>query len=720
MVTSSAKKNRRVPVWLVIFIVILFGSILYFNFSQYLSLAYLKAQHAALEAARDAHPKRFILTFAVVFIAVAVFAIPGSAILMLAGGAVFGLQLGTAVISMVSAIGATCAFLLSRFFLRDWVQAKFREQLQPINRGFERNGPLYLLFMRLNPAFPYFLINYAMGLMPISVGRFWLYTQVGGLPGTIIYVNAGVQIGSLSSLRGIIAPDIILSLVLLSFFPFAIKFAAKIYRRRKIYRRFNRPKKFDFNLIVIGGGAAGLVTSYIAATVKAKVALIEKHKMGGDCLNTGCVPSKALIRTAQAMHDISRGDSLGLEQATATVNFSKVMNRIDAVIKKIEPHDSIQRYEDLGVECIQGEAEIISPYEVKSGNRILTTRNIVIATGARPIIPNIPGLESIEHFTSDTIWNLKTPPQNFCVLGGGPIGCEIAQAFQRLGAKVTLIEKSISLMGREDSEVGELIFQRFKDEGIRVLLNTEIERAETETGKSQLVCRSLNENSFRLDCDVLFLALGRRANTKGLNLEALGIGLTKTGTIETDEFLRTTYPNILACGDVAGPYQFTHTAAHQAWYAAVNALVRPFHKFKADYRVIPWCTFTDPEIARVGLSEKEARESGISYLVSKYPIEDLDRAICDSDAYGFVKVLTPPNSDRILGALIVSKHAGEILAEFVLAMKNQIGLNKILSTIHSYPTFSDANKYAAGLWKKQTAPSFIWPWLEKFHSFRRK
>lgn len=477
--------------------------------------------------------------------------------------------------------------------------------------------------------------------------------------------------------------------------------------------------KKDFNVIVIGAGSAGLVSSYIAAAVKAKVALIEKHKMGGDCLNTGCVPSKALIRSAKILSYIKRHKDYGIKSAQATFDFAEIMERVQKVIKKVEPHDSVERFTSLGVDCITGDAKILSPHEVSVNGKTLTTNNIIIATGARPAIPKIPGLNQVPYLTSDNIWELRELPKRLVVAGGGPIGSELVQCFARLGSKVTLVQRGPEIMKKEDEEISQAIRKRFIEEGIDVRVNSKCKEIVVENGK-QFMLIEKNGTTEKIEFDKMLVAVGRAANTGGFGLEEIGVKLSQRGTIEVDEYLRTTtHKNIYACGDVAGPYQFTHTAAHQAWYCAVNALFSPFKKFKVDYRVIPWCTFTDPEIAQVGLNEKAAKEKGIPYEVTRYGIDDLDRAIADSEDHGVVKILTEPGKDKILGVTIMGYHAGDLMAEYVLAMKHGLGLNKILGTIHIYPTMAEANKFAAGNWKKAHAPEGLLKLIQKFHSWRR-
>jgi dihydrolipoamide dehydrogenase len=474
--------------------------------------------------------------------------------------------------------------------------------------------------------------------------------------------------------------------------------------------------------VVIGAGSGGLVTSYIAAAVKAKVTLIEKHKMGGDCLNTGCVPSKALIRSAKLLNHIQRAADFGIKKAEIEFDFSDVMNRVQSVIKTVEPHDSVQRYSDFGVNVIEGEAKILSPWEVQittdGKTQTITTRSIVIAAGARPFVPPIPGIEDIAYQTSENIWALRELPKRLVVLGGGPIGCELAQSFARFGSKVTLVEMAPRLLIREDSDVSDIVMTKFRQEGVNVLVGHAAKQFIIENGEKILLAEHQGQQ-LRIPFDQVLLAIGRVANTQGYGLEELGVELSPKRTIAINDFQQTNYPNIFAVGDVSGPFQFTHVAAHQAWYAAVNALFGDFRKYKTDYSVIPWATFIDPEVARVGLNEQDAKEQNIAFKVSTYHLDDLDRAIADGVAHGFVKVLTKPGKDKILGVTIVGEHAGDLLAEFVLAMKHNIGLNKLLGTIHIYPTMAEANKYVAGVWKRNHAPQGLLHWVGRFHAWRR-
>ncbi len=714
------KKNR---LFLLIALVAAIVAYFVFDLGRFLSLAELKARQDALQTMAQTQPLLTAGTFLLIYTAATALSFPGAAILTLAAGAIFGLWFGTVIVSFASGFGATLAFLSARFILRDWVQQRFGDKLKAFNDGIDHDGALYLFTLRLVPVFPFFLINLVMGLTKMRVWTYYWISQLGMFAGTVVFVNAGTELAKITTLRGILSPGLIFSFVLLGIFPLLAKKAIGWFKTRKVYAKWPRPARTDYNMVVIGGGSAGLVSAYIAAAVKAKVALIERHKLGGDCLNTGCVPSKALIRSAKLMSNIHRAAEFGLSDATARVDFAAVMERVQRVIRTIEPHDSAERYQSLGVDCVKGDARIVSPFAVEvtqpdGTKRTLTTRNIVIAAGARPFVPPIPGLEQMGYLTSDTLWSLRELPRRLVVLGGGPIGCELAQAFARLGAQVTQVEMAERIMLREDTEVSAMVAARFRTEGIALLTGHKAKQFLLEEGQRILVAEHAGVN-VRIEFDIVICAVGRSANVTGYGLEELGIGVTKNRTVETDDYLQTLYPNIFAAGDVVGPFQFTHTAAHQAWYAAVNGLFGRFKKFKVDYSVIPWATFTEPEVARVGLNEQEAKAAHIAYEVALYPLDDLDRAITDEEAHGYVKVLTVPGKDKILGATIVGEHAGDLIAEYVMAMKHKLGMNKILGTIHIYPTLAEANKYAAGVWKRAHTPVRLLQWVKRYHGWQR-
>ena len=701
-------------------------SFFYFDLNSYLTLQGMKDSLDTFQSQIAQNPVLSIGVFFAIYVAVTALSLPGAAILTLAAGALFGLVQGLVIVSFASSVGATLAFLVSRFILRDTVRNKFKEKLKKIDEGVEKQGAFYLFTLRLVPVFPFFLINLLMGLTSLKTWTFYWVSQVGMLAGTAVYVNAGTQLAQIDSLSGIVSPGLIFSFVLLGIFPWIAKAIVAVVNRRRVYKGYSKPKKFDRNLVVIGAGAGGLVTSYIAAAVKAKVTLVEAGEMGGDCLNYGCVPSKAIIKTAKVANQMRHADNYGLEPVTPAMSFKRVMARVHEVIAAIAPNDSVERYTSLGVDVVKGYAKIIDPWTVEikkndGGTQTLTTKNIVVATGAAPFIPELPGIEQSGYVTSDTLWTkfaeLEDAPKRLIVLGGGPIGCELAQAFSRLGSDVTQVERAPRLMGREDADVAEYAESVLRESGVNVLTSHDALRFEQQNGEKVLVVAKEGVES-TIAYDEVIVAVGRKARLHGFGLEDLGIQFDRT--IETDEYLQTLMPNIFAAGDVVGPYQFTHVAAHQAWYAAVNALFGTFKKFKVDYRVIPWTTFIDPEVARVGINERDAAEQDIDVEVTRYEFAELDRAVAESARKGFIKVLTPPGKDKILGVTIVSEHAGDLLAEFVIAMKHDLGLNKILGTIHAYPTWAEGAKYAAGNWKRANAPEKLLSYVEKFHTWRRR
>lgn len=718
---------------LIVIAVSLVALFFHYDLNQLLTLEGLKGSMDQFGEWREQSPILIIGGFFALYVLVAALSLPGAAILTLAAGALFGLVEGFIIVSFASSIGALLAFLVSRYLLRESIKKKFPERLKAIDEGVQREGAFYLFTLRLVPVFPFFLVNLLMGVTGIKAWTFYWVSQLGMLAGTVVYVNAGTQLADIESLSGILSPKLIFSFVLLGLLPLIGKAIVNKIKQRKVYKKWQKPKSFDRNLLVIGAGAGGLVTSYIAAAVKAKVTLIEAGEMGGDCLNYGCVPSKAIIKSAKIVDQIKHGEHYGLENATPQFSFKKVMARVHQVIADIAPHDSVERYTDLGVEVIKGYGKLINPWtvEIKLNDgtmQTLTARSIVIATGARPFVPPLPGIEDSGYVTSDTLWTefakLDTAPKKLVVLGGGPIGSELAQSFARLGSQVIQIEMAERIMIREDLEVSEFASQSLQKSGVNILTSHQALRCEQRDGKKFIIVKNLKheqgseqEEEMAIEYDELLCAVGRSARLKGYGLEELGIETNRT--IQTNDYLETLYPNIFAAGDIVGPYQFTHVAAHQGWYAAVNALFGTFKKFKVDYRVIPWATFIDPEVARVGINEQEAIEQGIDYEITRFDFEELDRAITDSAANGFIKVITPKGKDKILGVTIVSEHAGDLIAEFVLAMKHGLGLNKILGTIHSYPTWAEGNKYVAGEWKRNHAPETVLSWLEKFHTWRR-
>ena len=705
---------------IVVLIVLTLAAVVWFYFDagSYLQFDVLRERLGDLRAWYLDNPLLTGVIYFLLYVSIAAVSLPGAGIMTLAGGALFGFWYGLLLVSFASSIGGTLAFLVSRTLLRDWVQQKFERQLRSVNAGFERDGSFYLFTLRLVPIFPFFVINLLMGLLPIRAWQFYWISQVGMLAATAVFVNAGTQLAELEGLSGILSPPLIISFALLGIFPLFAKWLVSYLLSRKSLRGYSRPKSFDTNMVVIGAGSAGLVTALIAATVKAKVILIERHKMGGDCLNTGCVPSKAIIRSARIADYARRAQEFGLGEMQVKVDFPAVMTRVDSIIKTIEPHDSVERFTSLGVDCVSGDARIISPWEVEVNGEIINTRHIVIASGARARVPEIPGLEQLDYLTSDTLWDIREAPARLMVLGAGPIGCELAQAFARLGTEVTLVTHAARLLPREDEDVAAEVEAAFVRNEVKVYTGYEPQLFKS-TDQGQVGVFKTPDGERELSFDRLLLAVGRQANSENLGLDQLGIELTRQNTIVVDDFLRTAVPTIFACGDIVGPYQFTHMASHQAWYAAVNSLFGSFRRFKVDYSVVPWATFTDPEVARVGLNEADALAAEIPFEVTRYDIDDLDRAIADGEAHGFIKVLTVPGKDRILGATIVGYHAAELITEFVMAMKHGIGLKKIMGTIHIYPTLSESNKFLAGEWQKARKPERLLSLVERYHRWAR-
>jgi len=723
--------NSTIKKILLILFIVSIGVMLLLLSEQSIDLTRIQTVMAEIKQWRLHNAELFVGLFFATYVLITATSLPIAVWMTLAAGALFGLWWGTLLVSFASSIGATVAFLSSRYFLRDWVKSKLGSRAEAIDAGLAKDGAFYLFSLRLIPVLPFFVVNLLMGLTTMKSWRFYWVSQLGMLAGTIVYVNAGTQLSQLNSLSDITSPALVMSFVALALLPWLTRLVLAFYQRRKAFSKWVKPKHFDRNVIIIGAGAAGLVSAYISAVVRAKVTLVEARKMGGDCLNYGCVPSKALIKSAKVAHQIKHADHYGLQASNPAFGFSKVMQRIHQVIATIAPHDSIERYQSLGVEVLQGHAKLISPWCLKvthadGSSTQLTSRSIIIATGAAPFVPPLPGLETTGYLTSDTLWEQlrhdETPPARLVVLGGGPIGCELAQSFARLGSQVTQVEMLDRLMVREDVEVSHFVEEALQQDGVTVLTDHKAVRCGLTEGESladgvKWLEVESQGHTHRIEFDQMIVAVGRAPRLKGFGLEELGIPTDKV--VQTNDYLETLFPNIYAAGDVAGPYQFTHAAAHQAWYASVNALFGQFKRFKVDYRVIPWATFVDPEVARVGLNEQEAIEQGIAYDVTRYGIDDLDRAIADGAASGFVKVLTAPGKDRILGVTIVGTQAAELIAEFVIAMKYKLGLNKVLGTIHIYPTMAEANKYVAGEWKRQQVNPKVMLWLERYHTWRR-
>ncbi len=707
----------KTKIFIVVLIVSVIGLYLSLDLGQYMKLDFIQSQLGNIQTFKQENFGLAALIYFVVYVVV-VLALPGALLLTLVGGAIFGLFWGALLVSFASSIGATLSFLASRFLLRDWVQFKFGDYLAPINKGIKKDGNFYLFSLRMVPIFPFFMINLLMGLTAIRALPFYLVSQAGMFIGTLLFVNAGVELSQIESLSGLVSAPVLLSIALLGTFPLIAKFVVSAVQQNKVMKQFQRPKKFDANVVIIGAGSAGLVAAMIAAGAKAKVVLIEKHKMGGDCLNTGCVPSKSLIRSGRIMAYLKRASEYGLVDVSGKVDFAAVMERVQRVIAKIEPHDSVERFTSLGVECVSGEARIESPYCVSVNGRSISTRSIILSAGARPLVPTIPGLDKIDYLTSDTVWTLRELPARLLIVGGGPIGCELAQAFNNLGAKVTQMDIAPRIMPREDADVSELVTKKFRQDGITVLTGHRLVKFDSQAGIHTIEADHDSE-TVTVEFDKVLLAIGRKANVEGYGLEELGVALTSQGTVQVNEYLQTTYPNIYACGDIAGPYQFTHMASFQAWFASLNAMLGGIWRSKVNYNIVPCATFTDPEVARVGLNEQDAIDSILPYEVTRFDLDDLDRAIADEEAHGFIKVLTVPGKDKILGVTIVGYHAGELIGEFVFAMTHRMGLKKISAVTHIYPTLLEANKFTANVWRSARLPEKFFPFTEKYFHWKR-
>ncbi len=694
------------------------GAFFLFDLQTYLSFEYFQAQRGVIVEAYEDHPVEVAAVFFAIYVLITGLSLPFAAVLTIAGGAIFGLPIGVLIVSFASSIGATVAFLVSRTLLREWVQRRFARQLQIINEGVRRDGSFYLFTIRMVPLFPFVIVNLVMALTPMRAASFYVSSQLGMLAATVVYVFAGTQVAEVREAVDLVSPGLLGALAVLGLFPLVARKLVAGFARRRRLRGHRKPRRFDNNLVIIGAGSAGLIASLVAATVKAKVTLVERHKMGGDCLNTGCVPSKTLLRSAKVANSVLEAGRYGISAGPPHVDFPAIMERVRGVIRRIEPADSVERYTSLGVECILGDARVVDPWTVEVEGRRITTRAIVLATGAAPFVPPIPGIDDVDYLTSDTVWGLQALPKRLLVMGAGPIGCELAQAFRRLGSEVTLVDMMDRILPREDPEISELMVARFEQEGIRVYAGHRASAFHRRDAGRVLEVEHRGERR-EIGFDRVLVAVGRKASLEGLGLEALGVELTPAGTVGVDSYMTTTVPTIYACGDVAGPYQFTHMASHQAWFAAVNALFGRFWRFRVNYSVVPWVTYTEPEVARVGLSEAEASDQGVAHEVTRFALEESDRALTDGQETGFVKVLTRPGSDRILGVTIVGAHAGEMLPEFILAMTHGLGLKKIMGTIHVYPTLSEANKGAASAWRRAHAPERLLEYVGRFHALMR-
>jgi len=709
---------KRIIVFLLIIAAIFFMAD-WFDLSQHLTLSQLKHHQLYLHSLVQDFPVQSVVIYFIAYIVMAGLALPGALIFTLAGGALFGLATGVILASFASTLGALASFLVARFFLHDFVQTRYQQRLTVINQKIQQQGATYLLFLRLVPAFPFFMVNLLMALTPISARTYYIVSQIGMLPATFIFVNAGTELAKISSVDDILSIPLLLSLLLLACLPFISKQLAKRVSCWRLYKSWQRPKKFDYHTIVIGGGAAGLVAAYTTQTLQGKVALIEKHQMGGDCLNTGCVPSKSILRTAKFIHDIGQHSNYGVQQAEFKLQFQQVMQRVREKISTIAPKDSIKRYNDMGVDCFQAHAQLLSPWQVeavsKNSKITISAKNIILAGGATPNVPTIPGLENINYYTSDNIWHLDHLPEKLLIIGAGPIGCELGQAFVRLGAEVTMINRNERILTNEDPQAAHALQYALQQDGVKILNNFNPLRIDDNSKNFSLMGEQHNE-ILHIAFSHCLIATGRKPSLLGC--EALDIETNSHGQVITNDKQQTNYPNIYACGDITSPLQYTHSASHQAWYAAFNALFRPFKQFNCQLNHIPRAIYTDPEVASLGMSEQQAIQKNIPHEISYFAMDDVDRAITDEATTGFIKVITRRNNDKILGVCIVGEHSSELIAEFVLAKTHNLGLNKILQTVHLYPTRGEINRLVAGQWRQKKFTAYQRKLLKLFQNWR--
>lgn len=691
----------------------------FLDLDEYLTLEQIKQKQAFFSGQVSEHPWRSGTIFFLAYVALTALSFPGTLVLTLLAGALFGVVKGTLIVSFASTLGAVIAMLVCRYLMRDWIKRRFGQQVANIDRGIRREGSFYLFSLRLMPLIPFVLLNPVMGLTQVRFWTYWWTTQAGMLPGNAIYVNAGRELRQLQSVSGILSPTTLATLVLLAVFPLLARKALEAYRAHKVYKPWPKPRGFDRNLVVIGAGAGGLIATQIAARTRARVTLIERRPRRDGALYSGCVPVKALIRRARQVR-AARAEALaGLPDCGATLDFAALMAGLRPIVERIEPQSPLAAALGPDVELIESEARITSPWTVEAGGRTITTRAIVLATGSRPRLPDIPGLDTVSPLTSDNLWSLDTLPARLLVVGGGPAACELAQAFRDLGSAVTLVNRSDTLLRREDDEAREAVLAALRADGIEVCLDHRPQRFEADGDGGRLVCRTPAGDERALAFDRVLVATGRVANLEGLGLDALGLNAGDEGTLEADDFLLTRYPNIYAVGDVAGPFTLGHATEHQARRATFNALYGGFRRVKASYRVIPWVTYTRPEVAQVGLTERQAREQGLEYEVTRIPLAELDRAILDGDTEGFVKVLTVPGKDTLLGATLVGGQAGEQVAEFTLAMKHRLGLAKLLETLHVQPSYAEASRLVARAWQRQHLGHWLQRWTERLHRWQR-
>lgn len=703
--------------WLIVlFFVVATICFFWFDLEQYLTLEMIQAKSGALRDQVQAHPWWAGSVFFAAYVALTVMSFPGTVVLTLLAGALFGLVGGTLMVSFASNIGALFAMLISRFLLRDWIQRRFAKQIASINRGLERDGAFYLFSLRLIPLVPFVLLNPALGLTRVSMWTFWWTTQAGMLPGHAIYVGAGRQLARIREISDILSPSLIGTLALLAIFPLAATKLLTLYKARKVYSGWQKPKSFEHNLVVIGGGSGGLTAARIAASMKARVALVERERLGGAALHSGSVPARALMRAANLHHTLRQGGTLGIRMHTE-VDFAEVMRQVRRTLDEAQGQVTAESSKTAGLEMVRGSAQLTSPWSVQVGNRTLCSRAIVIATGSHAIIPPIPGLEEVEPLTCENVWDLQQRPERLLVMGGEANACELAQAFQRLGCQVTLVVEGDMLLASAEPEARQAVTDALCADGVQVLLKVSPQRFEVAESERRLVC-SIDEQNRFLAFDQVLLALGREAHLHDLGLEKLKLSTREDGSLEVDEYLATRYPNIYAVGAVTGPDSSFQSAKHHAWYAAANGLFSGFRRFMVSDRVVPRVAFTSPEIASVGLTEAQAKLAELEYEVTMLDLDSLEAAQMSIGNSGFLKVLTERGRDRIIGVTLVGDGASETLAVFVLAMKHKLGLNKLRRTVHINPTLAEASLAVAEAWRRAHTAKRSQTWAARLHRWR--
>jgi pyruvate/2-oxoglutarate dehydrogenase complex dihydrolipoamide dehydrogenase (E3) component/uncharacterized membrane protein YdjX (TVP38/TMEM64 family) len=699
-----------------------------------------------------------------VYILACVLFIPGS-LLTLGAGFVFGIVVGTITVSIASTLGATAAFLLGRTLARPWIEARVahRPKFRALDEAVRRQGFKIVLLTRLSPIFPFNLLNYTFGLTRVSLRDYILASWIGMLPGTVMYVYLGTTLKTLADLAAGNVPTSVGQQVLFGAGLVATVAVTVLITRlaRKALQEaippptrqteplahgdlampntvqvlpddvhnqtlvanvhprdwVNPQPQSRYNLVVIGAGTGGLVCAAGAAGLGARVALVEKHLLGGDCLNVGCVPSKALLRAARAYADVRDAAGFGVTVPPgAKVDFPAVMERMRRLRAGISPNDSAARFHSLGVDVFLGAAHFTGPDAVEVNGQTLRFARAVIATGGRPIQPPIPGLAEAGFQTNETIFSLMELPRRLAVIGAGPIGCELVQAFARFGSQTFLVGKQPQILPREDPDAAQLVETALQHDGVQLLLGHDLRRVE-RSGGERVLCLESPHGPKEIRVDDILVAVGRVPNVDGLNLEAAGVAHDSRIGVQVDDRLRTTSPRIYAVGDVCSRYQFTHAADAMARLAIQNALF--FGGARLSALTIPWCTYTDPEIAHVGLYERQAQEQGIAVQTLTQPLDGVDRALLDGETAGFVRVHLRRGTDKILGATIVARHAGDMISELTLAMTGGLGLRTPARTIHPYPTQAEAIKKVADAYNRTRLTPFVKRMLDKWMAWTR-